>query len=309
MTKIKFTEEGQLTIAQFTDLHFMDGSAKDERTKTLVREVFEQCNPDLSILTGDFLYGEQNLELAQEVIDLFDSFGKPWSFCFGNHDSEEGAGRQEIFDYLRDNSQYCIAEDMNPAGPGVGDHRIDLVQGDDVRWSLYVMDSGDYMPEDPRYYDYVKPKQIAWLRKDQRELSVNSNKPGALMFLHIPLPEYRTLMQRGAYVGEANEDVCSPPLNSGLFAAMVESGTFRGVFCGHDHINNFHGELLGVALVYGQASGYNTYSHPGYRHGARLITVNADEPDFFQTRIYYDDGSISDPVQLGMPGGCWLDVE
>ena len=309
MTKITFTPEGSLTIAQFTDLHFMDGSEKDERTAALVREVYERCNPDLSILTGDVLYGEKNLELAQDVIDLFDSFGKPWSFCFGNHDSEEGAGRRELFEYLRSNSRYCLAEEQNLSGPGVGDHRIDLVHEDEIRWSLYVMDSGDYMPEDPRYYDYVKPQQIAWLRTDQRELNESADHPGALMFLHIPLPEYRTLMLRGAYEGEANEDVCSPPLNSGLFAAMVEAGTFRGVFCGHDHINNFHGELLGVALVYGQASGYNTYSHEGFRHGARLITVSADETESFQSRIYYDDGSTSDPVVLGAPGGSWLDVE
>lgn len=309
MTKIAFTPEGKLTIAQFTDLHFMDGSDKDEQTKDLVREVLEQCRPDLSILTGDILYGEKNLELAQEVIELFDSYGKPWSFCFGNHDSEEGASRSEIFDYIVKNSEFCLAKDMNPTGPGVGDHRIDLVQEEETRWSLYLIDSGDYMQEDPRYYAYVKPEQIAWLREDQMKHDDNTQKPSALLFLHIPLQEYRTLMQRGAYEGEANEDVCSSPLNSGLFAAMVEAETFRGIFCGHDHVNNFHGELLGIALVYGQASGYNTYSHTGFRHGARLITVSADEPDNFQSRIYYDDGSTSEPVQLGTPGGRWLDVE
>lgn len=309
MTEIAFTPEGNLTIAQFTDLHFEDGSAADEQTKALVREVMEQCRPDLSILTGDFLYGEKNLELAQEVIDLFDAFEKPWSFCFGNHDSEEGASRREIFDYLVKNSKFCIAEDFNPQGPGVGDHRIDLMHEGETRWTLYVIDSGDYMNEDPRYYDYVKPEQIAWLRADQKELATNTQKPAALMFLHIPLPEYRTLMQRGAYEGEANEDVCCSPLNSGLLAAMVEAGTFRGVFCGHDHVNNFHGELLGVSLVYGQASGYNTYSHTGYRHGARLISVSADNLNCFQSHIYYDDGSTSEPVQMGAPRGIWLDVE
>lgn len=49
-------------------------------------------------------------------------------------------------------------------------------------------------------------------------------------------PEYRAELPRVCFFGEP---VCDPQLNSGLFNAMLECGDVMGVFCGHDHNNDY----------------------------------------------------------------------
>jgi len=54
--------------------------------------------------------------------------------------------------------------------------------------------------------------------------------------------------------GEKYEPVAGPVINTGLFAAMIEAGDVMGVFVGHEHVNDFHGELLGIRLGYGRGT-------------------------------------------------------
>ena len=92
--------------------------------------------------------------------------------------------------------------------------------------------------------------------------------------------------------GEFNEEICSSPVNSGMFDAMVKDHTTRAVFVGHDHINNYCGLYKNIILGYGRATGYNTYSMEGYGHGARLIEISDDEVNTFDTWQRIDDGSV-----------------
>ena len=308
MASLDFTNQDEFRILQLTDLHFTNADAEDKKTAELMLELLHRTEPDLTVLTGDTVYGTKNRELTSWVCDIMDSYAKPWTFCFGNHDTEEphGGSRQEIFDHFLANSKYCIASDMHPDGPGVGDHRIDLNLNGKTPWSIYVIDSGDYMLEDKDYYDYVKPEQIAWMRDDLKNLS---DETQVLVFLHIPLPEYDILFKANTFHGLALEAVCSPPLNSGLFSVLLESGRCRGVFCGHDHINNFYGELLGIALVYGQASGYGTYSTRGFKRGGRVITLDPKMARGFKSQIFYEDGSAGENQEMAVSVGGWLDFE
>lgn len=65
----------------------------------------------------------------------------------------------------------------------------------------------------------------------------------------------------------------------------------RGTFVGHDHINDYWGELHGIRLCYGRATGYNTYGKEGFPRGARIIQLTEGEADF-QTWLRLDDGSV-----------------
>ena len=64
-------------------------------------------------------------------------------------------------------------------------------------------------------------------------------------------------------VGEKNEEVCPGSFNSGLFAAMLERGDVKGVFCGHDHVNDFIGNYYGIYLGYAANTGFGTYGLGG----------------------------------------------
>ena len=68
-------------------------------------------------------------------------------------------------------------------------------------------------------------------------------------------PEYRAELPRVGFFGEP---VCDPQLNSGLFNAMLECGDVMGVFCGHDHNNDYAINNRGILLAYGRYSGGDT---------------------------------------------------
>ena len=51
-----------------------------------------------------------------------------------------------------------------------------------------------------------------------------------------------------------------------------------GVFAGHDHDNNYIGDLHGIALAYSQLSGFGGYGKD--RRGARIIELTEGEPGF-----------------------------
>ncbi len=80
--------------------------------------------------------------------------------------------------------------------------------------------------------------------------------------------------------GHRHEPVCSPAINSGFFAAMVEAGDVMGAFCGHDHVNDFEGKLHGMRLCYGRATGFGEYGRAGFPRGARVIRLREGRRGF-----------------------------
>ena len=49
-----------------------------------------------------------------------------------------------------------------------------------------------------------------------------------------------------------------------------------GTFVGHDHVNDYQGDLHGIRLCYGRGSGFNTYGRAGFLHGARVIRLREE---------------------------------
>lgn len=85
----------------------------------------------------------------------------------------------------------------------------------------------------------------------------NSTAPG-LVYLHIPVPEFKRFSTPSYGVtGVRQEQTSSPPINSGLFTKLVERGEVKGVFSGHDHVNDFCATLNGVNLCYAGGAGYH----------------------------------------------------
>lgn len=98
------------------------------------------------------------------------------------------------------------------------------------------------------------------------------------MFLHIPLPEFVEAWEKGDAIGQKSETICAPELNSGFFAALVESGNVLGVFAGHDHDNDFAAKLHGISLCCGRSLGLDTYGN--LPRGARVIELTQVAADF-----------------------------
>jgi hypothetical protein len=146
--------------------------------------------------------------------------------------------------------------------------------------NLYLLDSKANRKDgvvDKRFpYDYVSVEQVAWYQQEAENDVVES-----LLFVHIPLMEYLEYEE-----SENQEKIWPQGKNTGLFQAMLDAGTkTRGVFVGHDHLNNFDFLLEGVLLAYGQASGYNGYGI--LPKGARVIEYQFESKEL-QTYLLFD---------------------
>jgi len=77
---------------------------------------------------------------------------------------------------------------------------------------------------------------------------------------------------------------------------MLELGSTKGVFCGHDHENNFSIEYKGIQLSYGMSIDYLAYigiSKVGAQRGCKVITYSPDGSFTSQNENYYQDKYIS----------------
>ncbi|WP_326998701.1 metallophosphoesterase family protein [Cohnella kolymensis] len=112
----------------------------------------------------------------------------------------------------------------------------------------------------------------------------------ALAFFHISIPEYKEVWRTKVCYGHRLEREGSPRINSGMFAAMIEEGGIMGTFVGHDHSNDYWGELHGIRLCYGRSTGYNAYAPWLYPRGARVIRLQEKESGRFTTWLRLGNG-------------------
>jgi hypothetical protein len=299
MTKsLNYRADGTFTIAQFTDLHWQNGEEEDVLTGALIQRVIDAERPDLVVFTGDVIYSKDCKDPKQsfrDAVAAVERSGIPWAAVFGNHDTEHLITREELMEVQLEH-QYCISEQGPEDIDGVGNFVIQVKDAEDKETlaALYFLDSGSYSDiPNIEGYQWIQRNQIDWYVQQSQSLTAMNNGCAlpALAFFHIPLPEYKEVWKTELCYGHRHEKVACPPINSGMFSAMVEMEDVVGTFCGHDHINDYWGTLYGIRLCYGRATGYHTYGKEGFRHGARLIRLNQGERDF-ETWLHLDDGSV-----------------
>ncbi len=276
---LRFTKTGIFTIVQFTDLHWHNGDAADQQTARLIRQVLDSQKPDLVVVSGDVIDGahcdDPLKSWEQSVAPIIDRH-LPWAAVFGNHDDEGTVSRAQLMTAMQ-SLPGCLAS----AGPanlsGVGNYTMTIADsaGNQPAARLYFLDSGGYANRVAREYAWIQKDQIDWYLR----LEKNPLLP-ALMFFHIPLPEVNDVWDAGHCVGSKHETVCCPKKNSGMFDALKSAGDVLGVFVGHDHVNDYVGELSGIKLCYGRATGFNTYGRDGFPRGARVIRLREGRREF-----------------------------
>lgn len=290
--QLKCGKDGSFTIVQFTDLHWENGDEKDSRTNQLMERILHEVRPDLVVFTGDTIYGPSCVDSKQSLRNALKPVmesGIPWAGVFGNHDSEEGVSKEELMEVMLE-SPHCLAQPGSVSGCGNYSLKVLDSTGNKVAWVLYFLDSGmDHPNEVVQGYDAIKRDQIDWYVTESLTME-REGAPPELLFFHIPLPEYKTVWEAGVCCGSKNEDVCSPHLNTGLFSALVEMGKAQGTFVGHDHVNDYCGELYGIKLCYGRVTGYNAYGEEAFLRGARIIRIQEGDKRF-ETSIKLADGS------------------
>ncbi|MBR6085177.1 MAG: metallophosphoesterase [Spirochaetales bacterium] len=84
----------------------------------------------------------------------------------------------------------------------------------------------------------------------------------------------------GSY-GVMHDEICGPPYDEGMFAAMKNSGSTDFIIAGHDHVNNFNIRYDGINFVYGLKTGKGSYSDPSMM-GGTVITISPDGSASFE---------------------------
>jgi len=293
---LKFRSDRRFKIVQFTDIHWENGEEPDQQSAALIKQIAKAESPDLIVLTGDILSGggcDNAADSLREVVKIVEGCGAPWAAVFGNHDDEGSADRNELMAVMQEGT-LSFSEPGPTEIPGVGNYVLPIQSAEEnvPTALLYFIDSGSYSQTNIDGYDWIKREQIVWYLQESTKFTIEAGHPlPALAFFHIPIPEYDEVWDFHTCYGVKYENVCAPRLNTGFFAAMHEAGDVMGTFVGHEHINDFWGDLHGIRLCYGRASGYNTYGREGFPRGARVITLQEGERQF-ETWLHLDDGTI-----------------
>ena len=293
---LRFRSNQRFKIVQFTDIHWHNGEAPDQQSAKLMTQIAKAESPDLIVLTGDILSGGGCADAAdslRQVIKTVEACEVPWAAVFGNHDDEGNADRHELMAVMQE-SKLSLSQPGPEDVPGVGNYILPI-QSSEANASaalLYFIDSGSYAPTDIGGYDWIRREQIAWyLRESAKITAETGHLLPALAFFHIPIPEYDEVWDFHTCYGVKYENVGTPRINTGFFAALHEAGDVMGAFVGHEHVNDFWGDLHGIRLCYGRATGYNTYGREGFPRGARVIQLQEGERHF-ETWLHLDDGTV-----------------
>ncbi|KAF0692274.1 Aste57867_16642 [Aphanomyces stellatus] len=298
-------------ILQIPDLHYTGNPNKDCLNKPdgmkecheshmseMIAKMCETLKPDFVVFTGDQLEGQyspQTWANSYKTIDMYSAeLNKrsiPWSMVFGNHD-------ESIAPHLFTNKKLMMAYieslPMSYAkfGPynigGAGNYEL-AVQGlnNTTAMRMYYMDThrdGNVTPEQINY-----AKQMAAGHKGE-------NVP-ALMFFHIPIPEYK----EGAVLqGERNEGWVSS-FQNGIYDTMVQMGDVKASFCGHNHLDDYCSKKGNISLCISGSSGYGlAYGKSNFSRTARVIEWTKDAAqESINTWLYlHNSGESADHLSV-----------
>ncbi len=300
--ELKFREDGTFKIVQFTDTHLCayNETVLGEAEKTFARitGMIRNEKPDLLVFTGDVVTSQPAVVMWNRLMDTLKVYNVPFAIMFGNHDPEMELSRAEMSKIITSSPLSLNKLDKSDE---LADIEIPIIasEGRKPAAMLYCMDSHDYSKiEGIGGYGWFERDQVNWLYESCMEATEKAGAPlPSLAFFHIPLPEFSAAWNNkdnNERVGVRKEGECHGKINAGMFSAMIESGSIIGVFCGHDHDNDYVISEHGIALAYGRYSGDKTvYNH--LKHGVRVIELLEGRREF-RTWIREDDGTIADPI-------------
>ena len=283
LPQLYFGDKGTFKILQLTDIHWSNDPMFTNKTSETITTLVKQEQPDLIVLTGDNVNCIPMKSGWENLAKILEKTKTPWTLVFGNHDEEQDYTKTESLNFLK-TFPHFFAEKGHVSG--VINYSLPIYSPKTKQPAavLYFLDSGDYT-KNPKLgtYTWIRQDQISWYAyESQNYLQKTGKILPSLMFFHIPLPEFSEAAKDPSAIGDKTDGVSSSEVNSGLFATVLEQKNVMGIFCGHDHDNNFIGIHKGVALGYGSKSGSDGYGD--LVPGGRMITLT--EGQFaFQTYI------------------------
>ncbi|WRX31559.1 Calcineurin-like phosphoesterase domain [Theobroma cacao] len=270
----------------------------DLNTTRFLKTLIQLEKPDFiaftaALVDGDNIFGPSTTDAAESLLGAFGPVmesGLPWAAVLGNHDQESTMTREELMSFIS-LLDYSVSQTNPPSIDidGFGNYNLSVygAPGSHLANSsilnLFFLDSGDRETvQGVRTYGWIKESQLHWLRSVSQGLQgqnqefnyITENLPvatsPALAFFHIPIPEVRQLYYQ-KIIGQFREGVACSSVNSGVLKTLVSIKDVKAVFLGHDHTNDFCGNLEGIWFCYGGGFGYHGYGRAGLPRRARII--------------------------------------
>ncbi len=314
-----FSTDRDFKILQLTDIHLRGGYAsksKDIMAINAIAKMISVEKPDLVIATGDTSFpsvpivgNNNNMQSAEIFAQLMESLGVYWTITYGNHDAESYAThtKEELSDfYCSDNLKYCLFQKGDPAVDGYGNNIIKIKNSaGEITQAIFTMDSNMYSPDGG--YDNIHENQIEWYKEAYNKLNQENAEFGSvnsLLFLHIPPVEYDLAWQEYKeneykdtenvkyYYGFWGENCCPPKYDDNLFETMLTIDGEKAIFCGHDHVNTYSVDYMGIRLTYGMSIDYLAYRNihtMGLQRGCTVITAKPDGTFTCAPENYYQE--------------------
>ena len=289
----------------------------------LIETSIKALSPDLVVYNGDNAFGIE--EDVRKTIDNITRVVRereiPFAVVMGNHEHDDGAcDIEKVFDMY---AQYdnCLIRNDDKNIRGYGNYYIAIKgKSNKTKCLLFFIDSGASESESPDIseVDWVHDDQIEWFEKvteSFREKNKGEYVP-AIVFQHMPVTEIYNLLKEVHLVegmeaiaesqnaikgnsmfsskyyvlkdgvnGSLIEAPCPPDFNNGQFSSWKTHGV-KAAFFGHDHTNDFEGELDGILLAQCKGTGFNGYSD-GIKTGVKLVTIEESKLPELKTHNYY----------------------
>ena len=84
--ELRFGDDGKFKIAQFTDMHLgYDRREVFDQTVEMMMSIIETEKPDLVVLSGDIVTGNQMKECFEHLLTPLDEKKVPFLYLMGNH--------------------------------------------------------------------------------------------------------------------------------------------------------------------------------------------------------------------------------
>jgi hypothetical protein len=273
LAKFVTREPGRLRMLAFTDLHFFAGQNKErvnKRTLAGLKAMLKAFNPELFLVNGDtwFEGGPLADEHSQATIEMLSSLGVPWVLVLGNHDVMNDSEKTYRLLSSAPNSLFR-------GGGSQGDYRVEILSpgADRPFWNLIIVNDC----EAERGFG---KKQIEWFNAEASRIRAETPAPPpAFVFAHIPIPEQDLIWKEGKAKGVKGEKYLDEGSLPEAFAAFKSAGFVKAFFAGHNHLDDYYGELDGIRLQFLRASGHGGYGGLTLKKGGTLITIDTSRPE------------------------------
>lgn len=274
--KILLLADPQLDV---TEKYRIVGS-ENRLTLLLVEKLIVATNPDFVIIAGDIAMSGYltNWELFCNIADIIESKNIPWSFTFGNHDSENGffnesattesafgqITKPNLIELVQEKYEHCLVNSSD-CESGYGNHFINIrnTKGE-LLTSICNLDC--VYEGESGYSHVIDAKQTAWYAKNIRFLSEqNAGNFSSLVVTHVALPEmfigWKEAFEGGApnenyhYGNLLDGDYSKYASDTDFFSTIKSLGSTKAVFFGHHHSNDASISYEGIDLTFIQHSG------------------------------------------------------